>query len=225
LCTQACVRQHAGMQTTQGQAVATIAQHLADDEIHVWRLSYRRELGREPLRALLSVYLGQSPEELSLIAGDHGRPALAAPHGALEFNWSHSGDRALLAIARGITPGIDLERKRTRTHVLDIAERFFCAEEAAALAMLDDLQRPDAFLELWTAKEAVLKALGRGLAFGLDRLRFAVAPAMPAMLWLDEDDASQWQLHPLPADGDFFATLAWRGAPRRVRRWTLAGAD
>jgi 4'-phosphopantetheinyl transferase len=213
------------MQTTDDQAVATVAQHLPDDEIHVWQLSYQRDLGREPLRALLSAYLGQPPGDLNLVVGEHGRPALAAPHTALEFNWSHSGERALLAIARGVTPGIDLERKRLRTHVLDIAERFFCPEEAAALAMLDDVQRRDAFLELWTAKEAVLKALGRGIAFGLDRLRFAVAPAIPTMLWLDGDDASQWQLHPLPTDSDFFATLAWRGAPRRVRRWTLAGAD
>ena len=213
------------MQTTDGQAVTTVARHLPDDEIHVWQLSYRRELGREPLRALLSAYLSQPPEDLNLIVGEHGRPELAAPHAALKFNWSHSGEWALLAIARGVTPGIDLERKRLRTHVLDIAERFFCPEEAAALAMLDGLQRRDAFLALWTAKEAVLKALGRGLAFGLDRLRFAVAPAAPTMLWLDEDDASQWQLHPLSTDGDFFATLAWRGAARRVRRWTLAGAD
>jgi 4'-phosphopantetheinyl transferase len=217
--------QHALMRTTDGQTPADIAQHLLDDEIHVWRLGYRRELGRAPLRALLAAYLGEPPESLLLIDGEHGRPALAAPHESLAFNWSHSGDWALLAIARGIAPGIDLERWRQRPHVLEIAQRFFCAEEAAALAMLDAGQRTSAFLELWTAKEAVLKALGRGIAFGLERLRFTVPPAAPGLLWLDGDDASQWQLQRLPDDGDFVATLAWRGAPRRIRTWTLAAAD
>ena len=213
------------MQTTDGQTTAKIAQHLLDDEIHVWRLGYRRELGRAPLRALLADYLGQPPETLVLVDGEYGRPALAAPHDALAFNWSHSGDRALLAIARGIAPGVDIERRSTRPRALEIAQRYFCAEEADALAMLDVTQLPSAFMELWTAKEAVLKALGRGIAFGLDRLRFAVSPAAPDLLWLDQDDVSQWQLRRLPDDGEFVAALAWRGAPRRIRMWTLAAVD
>jgi 4'-phosphopantetheinyl transferase len=213
------------MQTTDGQTATEIAQHLLDDEIHVWRLGYRRELGRAPLRALLAAYLGERPEALVLIDGEHGRPGLAAPHESLAFNWSHSGDRALLAIARGIAPGIDLERWRPRPRALEIAQRFFCAEEAAALAMLDAEQLTSAFLELWTAKEAVLKALGRGIAFGLDRLRFTAPPAAPGLLWLEEDDASEWQLQRLLADGEFVATLAWRGGPRHIRTWTLAATD
>ncbi|MFZ0870678.1 MAG: 4'-phosphopantetheinyl transferase superfamily protein [Rhodanobacter sp.] len=213
------------MQTTDGQTATEIAQHLLDGEIHVWRLGYRRELGRAPLRALLAAYLGERPEALMLVDGEHGRPALAAPYESLAFNWSHSGDQALLAIARGVAPGIDLERWRPRSRALEIAERFFCAEEAAALAMLDADQLTSAFLELWTAKEAVLKALGRGIAFGLDRLRFTTPPAPLGLLWLDEDDASQWQLQRLPADGEFVATLAWRGAPRHIRTWTLAATD
>jgi 4'-phosphopantetheinyl transferase len=213
------------MQTTDGQTATEIAQHLLDDEIHVWRLGYLRERGRAPLLALLAAYLGEPPESLILINGEHGRPALAAPHESLAFNWSHSGDRALLAIARGVAPGIDLERWRPRPRALEIAQRFFCTDEAAALAKLDAKQLTSAFLELWTAKEAVLKALGHGIAFGLDRLRFAVPPAIPGLLWLDEDDASQWQLQRLPADGEFVATLAWRGSPRRIRTWTLAATD
>jgi 4'-phosphopantetheinyl transferase len=213
------------MQTTDGQTATEIAQHLLDDEIHVWRLGYLRERGRAPLLALLAAYLGEPPESLILINGEHGRPALAAPHESLAFNWSHSGDRALLAIARGVAPGIDLERWRPRPRALEIAQRFFCADEAAGLAKLDAKQLTSAFLELWTAKEAVLKALGHGIAFGLDRLRFAVPPAIPGLLWLDEDDASQWQLQRLPADGEFVATLAWRGSPRCIRTWTLAATD
>lgn len=217
------VRQHARMQTAEGQTLTKVAEPLHDDEIHVWWLDYRREHGRAPLRAILADYLHAAPDMLAFIAGEHGRPVLAGPHAALSFNWSHSGDHALLAIAHGIAPGIDLERLRPRPRALDIARRYFCTDEADALAALEPGQRDDAFLSLWTAKEAVLKATGRGLAYGLDRLQLTVPPAPSRLLRLDGDDASAWQLQSLAPDTGHVASLAWRGPARRVRLFALAG--
>lgn len=205
------------MHTAADRTPSKVAEPLHDDEIHVWWLDYRREHGRAPLRALLASYLHTTPEALALVEGEHGRPTLATPHATLAFNWSHSGDHALLAIARGIQPGIDLERLRPRPRALDIARRYFCADEADALAALGPAQRDDAFLSLWTAKEAVLKATGRGLAFGLDRLQLAVPPAPSRLLRLDGDDATAWQLQSLVPAAGHVASLAWRGPPRRVR--------
>lgn len=199
-----------------------VAEPLHDDEIHVWWLDYRRALGRAPLRGILAGYLDVPPESLAFVAGEHGRPALADASGGLQFNWSHSGEHALVAVARGIQPGIDLERLRARPRALEIAQRFFCAEEAAALAALPSAQRDAAFLALWTAKEAVLKATGRGLAFGLDRLQLEAPPAPARILRLDGDDAAAWQLLGLTPATGHVASLAWRGAPRRVRLLPLA---
>lgn len=192
------------MRTTDGQTPAKVAEQLRDDEIHVWRLGYRHAWGRAPFRALLGAYLGRPAEAVALVEGAHGRPVLAEAGQPWAFNWSHSGDQAVLAIARGVEPGIDLERLRARPRALDAT------------------RRDAAFLELWTAKEAVLKAIGRGLAFGLQRLCLAVPPLPPALLWLDGDDAAQWQLRHVAVDAAHVAMLAWRGAPRRVRAWTLA---
>jgi 4'-phosphopantetheinyl transferase len=105
---------------------------------------------------------------------------------------------------------------------MQLAERFFHPEETAALLALDRSEQEQAFLQLWTAKEAVLKAMGRGIAFGLERLRLAVPPAAPRLLWMDEDDATQWQLHSLSPGNGFVASLAWRGIARGIRCWTLA---
>lgn len=216
-------RHHARMIATHAPTLANVAEHLLEDEIHVWQLDYRPTHGRAPLHRVLAAYLGTDPERVTLTAGEHGRPALAATHDpSLGFNWSHSGNQALIAIARGIAPGIDIERLRPRPRSLEIAQRYFSAEEAAALAALPVADRDAGFLELWTAKEAVLKALGRGLAFGLDRLNFARVADQLVLQRLAGDDARAWQLHRLPVGPELLAALAWRGDSRRLRMGTLA---
>ncbi|MEW9571630.1 4'-phosphopantetheinyl transferase superfamily protein [Rhodanobacter sp. Si-c] len=213
------------MQAIDGFLPAKVAEPPRADEIHVWRLHRPKGAGRGPLLALLATYLGIAPEAVRLVSGEHGRPALDAIHGnALDFNWSHSGEQALVAVTRDITPGIDLELQRTRASALEIAQRFFTAEEAAWLGTLDEDTRHAAFLELWTAREAVLKALGRGLAFGLDRLSIHSDTSGLALRRLDGDDPAAWQLRRLDVGADAFAALAWRGTPRHIRLFTLADA-
>jgi 4'-phosphopantetheinyl transferase len=211
------------MQTIRSQDVADIADDLGKDQVHVWRLRYNRERRREPLHSLLSAYLGVPAVDVVLVEGEHGRPELAKPwNRLLQFNWSHSGDTALIAVARGCAPGIDVEQLRPRPRSLELARRFFHPNETAFLTALDASRRERAFLQLWTAKEAVLKAMGRGIAFGLDRLQLAVSPALPRLLWLDGDDASQWQLCSLDLGEGYVASVAWRGQDRTVTCWTLA---
>jgi 4'-phosphopantetheinyl transferase len=210
------------MHITQRQDVAGVAAGLDDDHIHVWRLRYDRARKREPLCALLAVYLDVPADAVHLVDTEHGRPELIEPwNGQLAFNWSHTKDAALIAVARGVTPGVDIERLRTRAHAMELAERFFHPEETAALAALDVERREQAFLQLWTAKEAVLKATGRGIAFGLHRLRLAVVPDEPRVIWMDGENASAWQLHALPVGADHVASVAWRGAARSIELLTL----
>lgn len=138
------------------------------------------------------------PVRVAVLAHARGRPAepsarawieprLALPAGALprdargrpstgsdeaDVNWSHSGDWLAVALGRDVRVGVDIEVLRARRDPLALAGRYFHPAEAAALAALSPAQRAPAFLRLWCAKEAVLKAHGHGLAFGLDRLRF-----------------------------------------------------
>jgi 4'-phosphopantetheinyl transferase len=214
------------MITTDGRTPAQLASELGDDDIHVWRLSYDHHDGRAPLLALLGGYLGVAADAVVLEVSEYGRPALSGVHrDAFFFNWSHSHDQALIAIARGVLPGVDLERLRAHPKAVPIARRYFSPDETAALECLPSDQRDRAFLELWTAKEAVLKALGRGLAFGLHRLSILGPSDLPVLHRLEGDEANQWQLHRLILDDLHVGTLAWRGSPRRVRQWTLAGTD
>lgn len=213
------------MHDRNGFTIAKVAEPLRPDEVHVWRLRRAHGAKRAPLLALLGDYLGIDAAAVRLVAGEHGRPALDPLHGdAFDFNWSHSGEQALVALARGIAPGIDLEQRRTRANALEIAQRFFTAQEAAWLATLDAAAQRTAFLELWTAREAVLKALGRGIAFGLDRLAFRRDAGRLVLHRLDGDDPTAWQLHALDVGAEAFAALAWRGAARKIRHYALADA-
>jgi 4'-phosphopantetheinyl transferase len=164
-------------------------------------------------RAWLAAQLGwPQPSTLPLQRDAHGRPRLQPPLAGDDCNWSHSGDGLLLALGRGCAVGIDLERQRPRPRALAIARRYFAAGERAWLQAQPAATRDVAFLRLWCAKEALLKAHGRGLAFGLDRLVFAERDGAlqlhacdPALGRVDD-----WRLRELSPAPGFVAALAWR---------------
>lgn len=216
---------HARMSALLPSHPVEAAAHLDDQTIHVWHLDYRRTQGRRPLLRLLADYLRIDIGDVTLGEDAHGRPRLAPSLGeALEFNWSHSGDHAMVAIARGIAPGIDIERRRPQPRALALARRFFDEAEASALAALPEAARDEAFLQLWTAKEAVLKAHGRGIGYGLQRLRVAVSPQQLQLLRFDDEDVDAWRLQPLEVAPELVAALAWRGAPRAIQSATMPAA-
>lgn len=198
---------------------AAAASSLAPDAVHLWLLPYDRAAGRRPLRDLLGAYLELPGERIGFTTGPHGRPACAAATEAgLDFNWSHSGARALAAIARGLPElGVDLELPRPRARALTLARRFFAPEEHDALSNLAPEALAPAFLRLWTAKEAVLKALGEGLQYGLHRVVFTLDDAgiRPSAFQGSAAPATAWRLHAVPAPGAC-ACVAWRGGPRTV---------
>ena len=113
--------------------------------------------------AALRSVLGRYTEvPLELIAGEHGKPYLSSSP-ELMFNLSHSAERALIAVARDIEVGVDIERLRPLQQYLSIAERFFPPAAFQALTELPDEGRESAFFRSWTFIEAKLKARGIGL--------------------------------------------------------------
>lgn len=163
-------------------------------------------------RAWLAAQLGITPAALALGRDDRDRPRLEPPHAGHDCNWSHSGDGLLLAMGEGVRVGVDLERVRARPRAQALAERYFTPPEARWLASWADADRGRAFLRLWCAKEAVLKAHGHGLSFGLDRLRFELhddalqlAACDPAL-----GEPGKWSLREFEPAPGYLAALAWR---------------
>lgn len=133
-------------------------------------------LARAMQREVLSSYMsGTSPRELAFVSGATGRPALAPPYDSsgLEFNLAHTRGLVVLAVARGATIGIDVEIYEKKVP-LEVARRFFSAQEVETLQSLPDEAQPRRFLRLWTLKESYLKAIGTGIAGGLDGMTFRI---------------------------------------------------
>ena len=121
----------------------------------------RSIVARGGLRWILSAYCGVSPQALTFRTDTYGKPSLSGVPSAPQFNVSHSGDCVLIGVSLGPC-GVDVERSRTRLSEHSIAERFFCPREVKWLR-----RTQNGFLRLWTMKEAVIKAVGRGLSVPL----------------------------------------------------------
>jgi 4'-phosphopantetheinyl transferase len=91
--------------------------------------------------------------------------------------------------------GVDVELA-SPIEVADIAEHLFSPEERAALERLEDGARLSRFYEMWTLREAYLKARGIGLALPLDQLVFRPTPTGSAHAEFGRairDDPAHWQ--------------------------------
>ncbi|MGO1069889.1 4'-phosphopantetheinyl transferase family protein [Lysobacter sp. CA199] len=159
-------------------------------------------------REWLAAQLGDAA--LSLSRDARQRPHLDPPHGEFDCNWSHSSERLLIALAHRAQVGVDLERMHRRPRAVEIARRYFTQAEAQWLAEHADRDRT--FLRLWCAKEAVLKAHGHGLSFGLDRLRFEQRGDILALVECDPDLGSpeQWRMCEIEPAPGYLGALAWR---------------
>ena len=222
---------------------------LSDDEIHVWCVELdaagevaalaaclsaeererasgllsgthqrRFVVARGMLRQLLGRYLDQDPGAVTFSRGAHGKPFL--PEGGLHFNVSHTHELALYAIARDREVGVDVEWMRPQVAHEQIAARFFSLEEQEALAQVPDEERRAAFYNIWTRKEAYVKARGDGIAAGLGTFAVSLG-AEAALLHSDEgrDEVERWKLIALePADG-YVAALCGAGVDWQVQGW------
>lgn len=121
---------------------------------------------RAALRGVLGRHLDCPPGRVEFAYGTQGKPRLASAqgHARLRFNLSHSGGMALLAVTGGMDVGVDVELVRTDFDTQGLAAGVFAPDERECLRSASPGARPALFFMFWTAKEAVVKALGAGLS-------------------------------------------------------------
>jgi 4'-phosphopantetheinyl transferase len=213
----------------------------AASEVHVWALDLERApanlahaltsaelrtaetagarwaVARAGLRAVLGSYLDVDPSGLRL--DERAKPRLEPPS-PLRFNLSHAGDVALVVVATEREVGVDVEEVRRQRDPDGLMRHSLLSAERAAVEEAADPVR--AFHLHWVAKEALVKALGRGVT---SMRSFEVSldgPGGPRVVHVanDLEEGRRWTLHPLEVADPYVAAVVVEGearvAPLRV---------
>jgi 4'-phosphopantetheinyl transferase len=160
-------------------------------------------VARGYLRQILSQYLKLAPAEIRFSYGVQGKPAIEGHE--LQFNLSHSGDRAIYGITAKQPIGIDLEYIHPIA-AADLVDRFFSCAEQAIFHQLPITLQQAAFFHAWTQKEAYLKACGTGLSTPLDQIEVSIDPLTPAAIVATPTNQT-WQIHKLEIAPDYAGAI------------------
>jgi len=147
------------------------------------------------LRTVLSRYSPLPPEAWRFETTPHGKPFLAPAQAGdppLSFNLSHTRTVVACAVAVEARLGIDVQESGRPADVLSIAERHFTAIERQLLTGCPREEVDVRFVEIWTLKEAYVKAVGTGLSLPLDSFGFSLGDAS-GLTFDGPADASRWQ--------------------------------
>jgi 4'-phosphopantetheinyl transferase len=178
---------------------------------------------RSALRSILGRYVGRPAEEVRFLLGPVGKPSLADASSPLFFNLSHSREVALVAVTRCGEIGVDVEHVRDMATRDAMAERFFHPNEVATLRSLAPGARAAGFFNAWTRKEAFLKATGKGISYGIDRVEVTLTPGdSPRVLGVDgsRTEAAAWSLGVFTPAAEYVGAVAMRAPWERIRYFT-----
>lgn len=163
--------------------IASARDSLSEDELAraaKFRLQCHRDRyvrGRAYIRRQLGSHVGAPAKSLTFRYLKNGKPFLAdGPY----FNFSRSGSLGVLAISDAGPVGVDLEQYSCNVDPDEVAEDCLTQDEIAALAELTGAARKERFLLFWTAKEALMKLTGEGMALAPLSIRLKLEDGRPA---------------------------------------------
>jgi 4'-phosphopantetheinyl transferase len=183
--------------------------HTADAVRHLY--------GRALLRRAAVAYSSMtSTQEFDV--NPWGKPIL--PGATLQGNISHSGMQVWVALARDCEIGIDIESAQAPADFVEITSSFHPQEQQSIREAPD---APQAMMRCWNRKEAVAKAIGRGLSLPLDA--YVVDSGVATAGWLRHAPAgtqlSDWHCADLPHIPDHVGAVSAYGDCRRITIWRL----
>lgn len=119
--------------------------------------------------------MGLSYDALEFAQTPEGKPYLVS-YPQVHFSLSHSGEYAVCVISDQ-NVGVDVENQSRRLLASDrsekrdaVARQCFTEEEYIRFSSAKDEEKNKIFVELWTKKEAVSKAVGKGLAMDFTKI-------------------------------------------------------
>jgi 4'-phosphopantetheinyl transferase len=181
---------------------------------------------RGALRRILATYLHQPAASIRFTPNSAGKPEVVDASFDCRFNVSHSGSHMVVAVTAARAIGVDVQVIRPRTRCLDLARRFFSPSEVQSLSRVPADEIESAFFDLWTLKEAWVKCLGAGIAYGLHRFTIDAQSDPPRLIDVDNRPAPPFQLQRVSVERDVPGALAVEGdAPVSVKRMRWSAVE
>ena len=168
-------------------------------------------------RFVISHYVSSTSSALQFDQSSHGKPFCVTPNSPY-FNLSHSGEWVALAVSTKNDVGIDIEFERDFD--TDAIVQRVCSKHEMEIYRHSD-SPPKCFLCLWTQKEAVSKACGRGISVGLESIPCSGAVGQQHVTFLDVDYTSY--TYSFPEGGMLTYVAADGSCPVVVRAVGLDG--
>src|SRR5205823_2471911 len=127
-----------------------------------------------------------SPADLQFKIGPYGKPRLAqSDQRWLQFNLSHSHEKALIAVTPGRSVGIDIEYLHRDLNVASLASYLFSPAERLQWRRAAKAEQRKLFYQYWVCKEAYLKAIGGGLNIDPRRVQLSLPASTPKIDFCD----------------------------------------
>lgn len=181
----------------------SISERARYESIRAPRIKQQYLQARWAVRHVLSCYAPEiAPQQWQFSRNDYGRPAVQGPQLAfpLDFNISHTRGALVMAFTARGAVGVDVEYIQRQCRALAVAQRYFSASELAGLRALPESLQRARFFDLWTLKEAYIKACGMGLAIPLGSFSFDFAAPKIAIAFDErrQDWPERWRFWSMP---------------------------
>lgn len=173
------------------------------------------------LRRIVAHFAQLNVTALQFSANPYGKPRLNEVSADVRFNLSHSGERALVALAVGREIGVDIEQHRSLDY-LALAKNVFSEIELVELRNVPPCNRRTAFYRGWTRKESFIKARGEGLSCDLRSFDVSLAASAPSLLLgcrPDTNEVSRWTMIGLDVGNGYEAALTVEGSNWSLVYW------
>lgn len=200
--------------------------YLSEDEgerankLKIEQKKYQFVVTRAVTRKLLSNSLSKPAKEIIFSYGQHKKPYIEDKFNnkSVEFNISHSGGYALIAMTLDNKVGVDIEKINHEIDYQSLSNRFFSVKEKEELENINKSEQLDAFYRAWVRKESFIKATGKGIAFGLDQFSVSLGENKKSRIELVNPNLinEQWYCHDLMNVDNYKTALTSRGKEKNI---------
>jgi 4'-phosphopantetheinyl transferase len=174
------------------------------------QLSHQYIVSHGILRYILSYYTSQFPQNIEFIYNEYGKPFLKNNSRNIQFNMSHSYGMVAYVITLNYKVGIDIELYDENLNIQELTDLIFTKAEYKFFTTLKNQEKFRFFYSLWTKKESLIKANGRGLSYPINTIETMILTVDKKIFLANKENNSGqvWYYFPLEVPQNYSGAIA-----------------